>query len=550
MSVKLRIGMLWGDFSSSAPAKLGKLWSMGRVAYDITRALQSFAHVVPYHLAQRGTAFSFDSTSVTHREELAAFLRSIDILWADLYPTSALALALREELHLPCPAILFAGGVLPKGAEAMLFPWQHLVRPEDSLLFSSRADQAIWKRLVNWSHLREWVIPLSVDEAVFYPRSHEERETTRALHHLPSYTPLLLYVGRLNMQKNLHTLLYLLAALCKHVPDVCLCLVGEEDTISFGEFAVHNTGYVAWLQQVAADLGIADRVRFLGPLFGEELACIYSAADVVVNFSLYHRENFGLSQAEAASCGVPVVCSAWGGFKDVVEAGVTGYTVDTVLTKHGIKVNWGRSINPLVALLQQKKRREEMGKRALAFARERFSTTVLRQNLATLVAEAQQPSINKHQPAYQPSLFAKDYEAHKRACGWYTLAEERTWYPPMFQGESYALYETLMSPYATLLACDMQPYQIEADWIPYFPSIMRCDPSRLLLSDEDPIWPHRRFLTPSEWEVVIKIDGHHTVSAIAHEQSGEEKETCLTILWKLYLEGFILFANNDVLLRL
>ncbi|GCE15171.1 hypothetical protein KTT_50300 [Tengunoibacter tsumagoiensis] len=550
MNVRPRIGILWGDFASSTPTKLGKLWSMGRVAHDITRALQDFAHVIPYQPAPQGTSFSFDRTSTAHQEELAIFLGSIDILWADLYPASALALTLRAELDLSFPAILFAGGVMPKGAEAMLFPWQHFLRAEDTLLFTSKADQAIWKRLISWSTLREGVIPLSVDESVFAPQRFEEREGTREKHHLSAHAPLLLYVGRLNIQKNLHTLFYLLAALSKQLPEVCLCLVGEEDSICLGEFAVRNTGYVAWLRQLAADLNIADRVIFPGPLFGKDLADLYAAADVVVNFSLYHRENFGLSQAEAASCGVPVICSAWGGFKDVVETGVTGYTVDTVLTKHGIKVNWGQAISPLLHVLQHKAHREEMGKKAHSLAQERFSMNALRQNLATLVTVAQQPSTNTSRPVYQPSLFAKEYEQHKRACGWYAAEEEHTWYPPMFQGASYALYEQLMAPYASQLASDLQPHQIEADWRPYFPSQVRFDPSRLLLSDEDPIWPHRRFLTPLEGEIIRTIDGRYSVAMIVQQQHKKDQKACRAILWELYLEGFILFANHDIHLSL
>src|SRR5207248_7322014 len=78
------------------------------------------------------------------RAALAAFLRSIDVLWADFYPGTAPALHVRHELNIPCRAVLFGGGTLPKGAEAMLFPWQHLLRPDDALLFSCRADQEIW----------------------------------------------------------------------------------------------------------------------------------------------------------------------------------------------------------------------------------------------------------------------------------------------------------------------------------------------------------------------------------------------------------------------
>ena len=114
-----RIGILWGDFSQMTPLKLGKLWSMGRVARNVTNALQSCGLVVPYHHSQETAPFSFDISSTAERERLVAFLQSMDILWADLYPASAFALALREELQLPCSAILFAGGVLPKGVNVI-----------------------------------------------------------------------------------------------------------------------------------------------------------------------------------------------------------------------------------------------------------------------------------------------------------------------------------------------------------------------------------------------------------------------------------------------
>ena len=32
---------------------------------------------------------------------------------------------------------------MPKGADVMLFPWRHLLRPGDGIWFASRADQAI-----------------------------------------------------------------------------------------------------------------------------------------------------------------------------------------------------------------------------------------------------------------------------------------------------------------------------------------------------------------------------------------------------------------------
>lgn len=412
------IGMLWGDFPWGVPAgKLGKLLSWGVVARNVTRALGKLGTVVPYVPPD-------DATPEAHRAALAAFLGAVDVVWADCYPGSTAALRLRHEFRLPCRVVLFAGGTLPKGAEAMLFPWQELLRPGDQLLFTCEADQGIWRRLVRRSDLREWVVPLAVDETVFSPSDATTRAATRSRYGLAPETPLLLYVGRLNIQKNLHSLLRMLAAVRRKAPDARLFLVGEEDDIGLAEFGVHNTGYVRWLRTLAEDLGVADAITFVGPLYGEDLAGMFGASDVVMNLSFYHRENFGLSQAEAHSCGVPVVCAAWGGFKDVVRHGETGYLVDAVLTKHGVRVDWATGADYVVDLLRDANLRARMGARAAEWARERFTVAALSGRLGNVLVEndrrADTPrGESRPAPAYEPSDFARRYEEHKRNCGWY-----------------------------------------------------------------------------------------------------------------------------------
>src|SRR5207302_8444263 len=107
-----------------------------------------------------------------------------------------------------------------------------------------------------------------------------------------------------------------------------------------------------------------------------------------VNLSFYHRENFRMSQAEAQACGVPVVCSAWGGFKDVVRNGETGYLVDAVLSKNGIRVDWAAGARDVTLLLKDSDRRREMGRRAAAHAREVFSIEALSRAMSSLVNDA------------------------------------------------------------------------------------------------------------------------------------------------------------------
>ncbi len=73
-------------------------------------------------------------------------------------------------------------------------------------------------------------------------------------------------------------------------------------------------------RELARDLGIADRVRFLGER--DALPELLASADVFVLTS--SEESFGLSALEAMSCGTPVVATRVGGVSEVVEDGVSG----------------------------------------------------------------------------------------------------------------------------------------------------------------------------------------------------------------------------------
>jgi glycosyltransferase involved in cell wall biosynthesis len=102
--------------------------------------------------------------------------------------------------------------------------------------------------------------------------------------------PLALFVGRLVPYKGADVLLRALPA----VPELRLVMVGDGPLR--GE-----------LEALAAALGIAHRVAFVGALADEALAAHYRAADVFVLPSVTPNEAFGLVQLEAHACGLPVV---------------------------------------------------------------------------------------------------------------------------------------------------------------------------------------------------------------------------------------------------
>ena len=80
------------------------------------------------------------------------------------------------------------------------------------------------------------------------------------------------------------------------------------------------------LQQQAADLGVGDRLRFVGRQPSDEIPDWMAAADVLVLPSRSEgRPNVVL---EAQSCGIPVVATAVGGTPELVQDGETGLLLE------------------------------------------------------------------------------------------------------------------------------------------------------------------------------------------------------------------------------
>ncbi len=78
------------------------------------------------------------------------------------------------------------------------------------------------------------------------------------------------------------------------------------------------------LERLAAELGVADSVGFLGEVRNPE-ALLQHAIDVSVLAA--HSEAMPLALVEASACGLPIVCTDVGGNREVVVDGETGLLV-------------------------------------------------------------------------------------------------------------------------------------------------------------------------------------------------------------------------------
>jgi len=119
--------------------------------------------------------------------------------------------------------------------------------------------------------------------------------------------------SRLSPWKGQHVLLEALA----HCPDnVTALFVGDA---LFGE-----DEYVDCLHQQVAELGLHDRVKFLG--FRADVSELMSACDLVAHTST-SPEPFGRVIVEAMLCQRPIVATAAGGVVELIEPGATGWLV-------------------------------------------------------------------------------------------------------------------------------------------------------------------------------------------------------------------------------
>lgn len=118
------------------------------------------------------------------------------------------------------------------------------------------------------------------------------------------------YVGRFARIKDLPTLLEAFALAASRSPRARLVLVGD------GEER-------ADLEQLAATLGIAGRVRFTG--WQRDLAAVHGGIDVSVLSSL--NEGTPVAIIEAMAAARPVIATDVGGVRDVVVHGQTGLVV-------------------------------------------------------------------------------------------------------------------------------------------------------------------------------------------------------------------------------
>ncbi|HEV2374541.1 MAG TPA: glycosyltransferase family 4 protein [Streptosporangiaceae bacterium] len=317
--------------------------------------------------------------AVAHAARAAQDLLSeVDALILSLPPRpsdfGALALV-RQMLGRRIPFVYLPLGEFPWGARFYRH-LHHYLSPGDLVCFSSTADRAVYERLVASSPAQVSVLPFGIDPSP-YQRASAQRSATRHSLRIADDEVVFVIHGRIEMEKNVHAAVALLSQLARGGHRCRLWLAGPSPgapALPWGPRPLSALPRAGYWEVLAESLHSADPglVWWWGSGSREQVAQVVGAADIGLNLTLARGENFGFATVEAMAAGLPVIGTDWGGLKDTIEHGVTGYRVPTVVTGAGAALDhysllyWAERLGGDPAL------RRRMGAAAAARVQDRY----------------------------------------------------------------------------------------------------------------------------------------------------------------------------------
>jgi glycosyltransferase involved in cell wall biosynthesis len=255
-----------------------------------------------------------------------------DLIHGNFWMSGWVAAELRQRWGVPAVQIMHATG-LTKSREqgsadtspaSRITVERAVVRAVDRLIAQCPAERD--ELLMDYGAVDDQVvlIPSAVDREIYRP---ERKEIARQRLGFDPEIEIIAYIGRFVPRKDIRNIVRALAHLKQlrlavgsaELP-ILLLVGGESD-----EPDDVKTPEIWELRALAAEVGVFDRLRFVGRKQRMELRHWYAAADVVVTTPWY--EPFGLTPLEAMACGRPVVGSDVGGISFTIVDGETGFLV-------------------------------------------------------------------------------------------------------------------------------------------------------------------------------------------------------------------------------
>ncbi len=178
-------------------------------------------------------------------------------------------------------------------------PWNKIVEEEKALIDNADIIVTVSRRL------KEEIISLyKADEkkiSVVYNAINKEKFKGIKKN---SKQKIVLYVGRLSVQKGIDNLIKAFKIVSEKYEDVLLYIIGEGSELPN-------------LINLSIKLGLADKVIFLGRVPDQEMEVFYSIANIFVMPSV--SEPFGIVALEAIASNVPTIVSTQSGVSEIIK---------------------------------------------------------------------------------------------------------------------------------------------------------------------------------------------------------------------------------------
>jgi glycosyltransferase involved in cell wall biosynthesis len=162
-------------------------------------------------------------------------------------------------------------------------------------------------------------------------------------------------VGRVVEKKGLRFLIEAMPQILERHPDANLCVAGDGQELNV-------------IKKLADNLGVADRIKFLGALANKALPKLFQTADVVVFPSIIaangDREGFGLVLVEALGCECAAVVTDLPAMRDIVRDRKTALIVP--------QQNSQQIADKVIQLLDNHSLRKSIGKEGRRYVVQRF----------------------------------------------------------------------------------------------------------------------------------------------------------------------------------
>lgn len=294
------------------------------------------------------------------------------------------------------------------------FLYSHLgnLESSDTLIVNCTSDINILEKMFKQITPRIINLPLPVNTETYKPLN---KRWCRSRLPIKEADYFLGFVGRLLPQKNLHGFLRFLSEIKRLIfPKSIVGIITGKFWVDYPVLPYVTEEYPGNIQKLIEELDLKNDVfYFPGPLSENELAIFYNCMDILIHPTFSLDENFGYVPVEAMACGIPVVASAYGGLKDTIAQGKTGFLMPTWVTPSGIRMDISFGIRSTVRLLEDTKLYAHLSKNAIRRVQEKYTFEVC----GDMLCDAIEKSINEKGSKLSQSVKVRKQKAYPKIPG-------------------------------------------------------------------------------------------------------------------------------------